>query len=168
MRQLFFDASGMGIKMEIRSIYRDEWTEAMGIAWRTFLKFEACDYSPEGVKNFYLFVTDEMLHRMFLMGAYEVYGAFDENGKMVGMLGLRNKSHISLLFVEEAYHRQGIARSLIKYVFEYLLSEVGSITTVTVNSSPYAVGFYHKMGFQDMQPEMTKDGIRYTPMSFVI
>ena len=87
---------------------------------------------------------------------------------MVGMLGLRNRNHISLLFVEEAYHRQGVARSLMKYVFEYLLSEVGGVSAVTVNSSPYAVGCYHKLGFKDLQPETTADGISYTPMAFTI
>lgn len=158
----------MGSEVEIRPIYRTEWSSAMSIAWRTFLKFEACDYTPEGVSNFYKFVTDEVLHRMFLMGEYQVFGAFEEKKHMVGMLGLRSRSHISLLFVEEAYHRQGIARSLMTYVFEYLLSEVGGVAAVTVNSSPYAVGFYHRLGFRDLQPEMEKDGIRFTPMTFTI
>ena len=29
---------------EIRCAYGDEWQDAMGLAWRTFLKFEAGDY----------------------------------------------------------------------------------------------------------------------------
>lgn len=155
-------------KINIRPIYREEWSIAMGIAWRTFLKYEADVYTPEGVRNFYKFVTDEVLHRMFLMGEYQVFGAYEGDGHMVGMLGLRNRNHISLLFVEEAYHRQGVARSLMQYVFEYLLSEVGGVSAVTVNSSPYAVGFYHKLGFKDLQPETMADGIRYTPMTFTI
>lgn len=154
--------------IEIRMIYRDEWNEAMSIAWRTFLKFEACEYSPQGVSNFYKFVTDDVLHRMFLMGEYQVFGAFEKSGRMVGMLGLRHSSHVSLLFVEEEYHRQGIASNLLKSMFEYLLSEVGGVAVVTVNSSPYAVGFYHKVGFTDLRPEISEDGIRYTPMSFTI
>ena len=38
------------------------------------------------------------------------------------------------------------------------------ITHVTVNASPYAVGFYHKIGFMDVSEEIEKDGIRFTPM----
>ena len=38
------------------------------------------------------------------------------------------------------------------------------ITHVTVNSSPYAVDFYHKIGFVDVREEIERDGIRFTPM----
>ena len=74
---------------------------------------------------------------------------------------------ISLLFVDEMYHRQGIGRGLIKYLTEYLLSEVGA-SKVTVNASPYGVEFYHKLGFTDIRSEEMKDGIIYTPMEFIL
>ena len=35
---------------------------------------------------------------------------------------------------------------------------------LTVNSSPYAVDFYHKRGFRDTGAETVADGIRFTPM----
>lgn len=37
---------------------------------------------------------------------------------------------------------------------------------VIVNSSPYAVPIYHKLGFVDTDTEQLSDGIRYTPMRF--
>ena len=45
-------------KLHIRPAYIDEWETAMALAWKTFLKFEAKDYTPEGVRNFEDFVTD--------------------------------------------------------------------------------------------------------------
>ncbi len=36
----------------------------------------------------------------------------------------------------------------------------------TVNSSPYAVPVYHKLGFIDMVSEQLADGMRFTPMKF--
>lgn len=36
----------------------------------------------------------------------------------------------------------------------------------TVNSSPYAVPVYHKLGFIDMDSEQLADGMRFTPMKF--
>ncbi|MDD3416967.1 MAG: GNAT family N-acetyltransferase [Lachnospiraceae bacterium] len=149
--------------MEIREIKKEEWNQAIGVAWRTFLKFEANEYSAEGVKNFYQFIIDDTLFKMFQMGHYQMWGAFEKN-KIVGILGVRNSNHISLLFVEEEYHKRGIASGLLKNYFQYLLTEVGMDFT-TVNSSPYAVGFYHKLGFVDTDVELTKDGIRYTPMT---
>lgn len=151
---------------QIRNAYREEWQDAMALAWKTFLRFEADVYSPEGVKNFENFITDSTLYRMFVMGAYQMFVAV-EHSRIVGMITLRDTTHISLLFVDEAYHRQGIGRGLIGYMADYLRTEVGA-ERVTVNSSPYGVGFYHKMGFRDIRPEETKDGIIYTPMEFIL
>ena len=156
----------METEYQIRSAYRDEWDDAMALAWKTFLRFEADVYSPEGVKHFEDFITDTTLHRMFIMGAYQMFVALDRN-KIVGMITLRNSTHISLLFVDEKYHRRGIGRALIEYLTNYLLTGVG-VSYVTVNASPYGVAFYHKLGFQDLRPEEEKDGIIYTPMKFVL
>ncbi len=151
---------------QIRSAYRGEWQDAMALAWKTFLRFEADVYSPQGVKNFENFITDSTLHRMFVMGVYQMFVAV-KGSEIVGMITLRELSHISLLFVDEAYHRQGIGRGLIGYLADYLRTEVG-VWRMTVNSSPYGVGFYHKMGFRDIRPEEMKDGIIYTPMEFIL
>lgn len=149
-------------KLHIRPAYIDEWDTAMALAWNTFLKFEAKDYTPEGVRNFQDFVTDQTLKRMFIIGQYRLFCAFYGN-HMVGIISVREHSHISLLFVEEKYHYHGIGRRLIGQVKEYLQNELEE-PGMTVNSSPYAVEFYHKMGFQDLRPQETRDGITYTPM----
>lgn len=149
-------------KYEIRPAYRNEWEDAMALAWKTFMRFEARDYTKEGIESFQNFISDNVLYKMFLMGSYQLFGAFDGD-KMIGMISLRNETHISLLFVDEQYHMQGIGRALITYVKDYLTNEVGR-DFMTVNGAPYALGFYHCCGFKDMGPEETNDGIRYTPM----
>lgn len=147
---------------KIRMAYAEEWEEAMALAWKTFLQFEAEDYEPDGVKHFEDFITDNTLHRMFIMGAYQMFIAHDGE-KMVGMITLRSNSHISLLFVDEAYHKRGIGRALIIRICEYLKAELG-VNKVTVNAAPFGVGFYHKLGFVDLESEQTSQGIIYTPM----
>lgn len=156
----------MQIPYQIRNAYRDEWEDAMSLAWRTFLRFEADDYTPEGVRNFENFITDSTLYRMFVVGSYQLFVALDDK-KIVGMLTLRGGTHISLLFVDEKYHRQGIGRALMQYLSNYLLTEMQT-SRVTVNASPYGVGFYHRLGFRDLRPQEKKDGIIYTPMEFVL
>lgn len=156
----------METSYEIRTAHRDEWEDAMALAWRTFLQFEANDYPPEGVENFERFVTDSTIHRMFIIGSYHLFVAY-AGTTLVGMITLRDASHISLLFVDEKYHRQGIGRALVQYVKSYLAS--GSrVSRLTVNASPYGVEFYHKLGFRDVRPQEQKDGIIYTPMEFVL
>ena len=151
------------VRIAIRPAYHDEWDDAMVLAWRTFMRFEAHDYTPEGVGSFLDFITDTVLYKMFVMGSYQLFGAYD-NGRIVGMISLRNETHISLLFVDERYHRMGIGRELIEYVSSYILNEEGH-RCITVDAAPYATGFYHRMGFVDTDVEQTKDGIRYTPMA---
>ena len=54
------------IKIRQANIY--DWDEAIALAWRTFLRFEAKDYGQEGVDSFRDFLSDSLLRRMFLMG----------------------------------------------------------------------------------------------------
>ena len=53
-----------------------------------------------------------------------------------------------------------------KQLWEYL-KENSSNGEFTVNSSPFAVPIYHKLGFVDTNTEQLTDGIRYTPMKYV-
>ena len=150
------------VRVIVRPAYRNEWDDAMALAWRVFMQFEAQDYSPEGIESFQDFITDSILYRMFLMGEYQLFAAYD-NGRMIGMISLRNETHISLLFVDAKYHRRGIGRQLIQYVSNYVLQEEGH-DFVTVNAAPYAVEFYHRVGFVDTNVRQLNDGIWYTPM----
>lgn len=145
---------------------QDQWEDAMGLAWKTFLEFEAGDYSPEGIRSFEDFITDTGLKRMFQSGAYQMMTAC-QGKKMVGMITLRNEMHISLLFVDKAYHRQGIGRSLIEHLASYVRDELGK-SRITVNASPYGVPFYHRIGFRDLGGERCQDGIIYTPMEYLL
>lgn len=146
----------------VRKAKEEDWDDAISVAWKTFMKFEADDYTKEGIRSFFDFITDSVLHRMFLNGFYPMFVA-EDNGKIIGMITLRNDTHISLLFVEEAYHRQGVGSCLMRTMWDFIQTELGK-EMVTVNSSPYGIGFYHQLGFRDLGPEVTKDGIRYTPM----
>ncbi len=146
----------------IRKAKEEDWDDAMAVAWKTFVKFEADDYTKEGVRSFFDFVTDPILQRMFLNDAYHMFVAEDE-GKIIGMITLRNDTHISLLFVDEQYHKQGVGSSLMQAMWNFVAKEKNE-DFITVNAAPYGVEFYHKLGFLDLGPEESKSGIRYTPM----
>lgn len=148
-------------KYEIREAKPEEWEEAMALAWRTFKRFEACEYTPEGVKNFLDFISDNALRKMFLIHEYRLWVALDGN-RIVGLVSLRSGKLISLLFVDEHYHRQGIGRALTEQVWNFLKEK--NIPFCTVNSSPYAVEFYHKLGFRDLAPQKLEAGMYITPM----
>ena len=150
------------VRIIIRQAYPDEWDDAMSLAWRVFKQFVAKDYTPEGVGSFLDFISDSELKHMFEKGEFHLFGAYG-NGQMIGMISLRNRTHISLLFIDAPYHKKGIGRQLIQYVERYVMSaDEGSL--ITVNSSPYAVDFYHRVGFRDTGVKQCSDGIWYVPM----
>ena len=142
--------------MEIRFLASEETAEALALAWRVFMRFEAPDYSAEGVESFRRTIGDAGF-----TARIRFYGAF-KGGTLIGMIATRSEgSHTALFFVEEAYHRQGIGRRL----FEAILPDVPG-EAVTVNASPYAVPVYRRLGFAALNEEQVTDGIRYTPMLY--
>ena len=142
--------------MEIKEIEKDQIPKATDLIWTTFLQFEAPDYSEEGVQSFKYFIEDKEM-----ISTLEFWGAYD-NRELKGVIATNeNRKHICCFFVKAQYHRQGIGRKLWEYVLVNGRSEI-----ITVNSSPYAVPIYHKLGFVDTDVEQLSDGMRYTPMKY--
>ena len=79
-----------------------------------------------------------------------------------------NKTHINLVFTKKEYHRQGVATAIFNYLLEDLLKENPNLKEITLNSSPYGLPFYLKIGFIPLSDEQETDGIRYTPMKYPI
>lgn len=150
----------------IRKAEVAEWDSVMELAFKVFLKYEAMEYGEEGIRNFAEFVSDEALKKMFLIGEYLLFVAVAD-GNIVGLISLRSGNHISLLFVDEKYHRMGIGSALVKCLQEYLLKNTRH-EKMTVFASPYGVPFYHRIGFRDTGKETKRDGIIFTPMEFYL
>lgn len=142
--------------MEIKKILQSEKASAMHFVWNVFLEFEAPDYVDEGINTFHDFINNEEA-----VNGLEIYGTYEKEN-LVGIIATRNNNnHIALFFVHGKYHRQGIGRKLFETVLKNSTSKI-----ITVNSSPYAIEIYHKLGFMDSDIEQTKEGIRFTPMKY--
>ena len=138
-------------QIEIRKILSDEIPVALDLAWRVFSEYESPDYSEEGTEEFRKCLHDEE----YLTGI-EYYGAFDAE-KLIGIIGIRpDRKHICFFFVDGKYQRQGIGTRLFKTVLQDYPEQ-----TITVNSSPYGVSFYHALGFEntDKEQTLTESGI---------
>lgn len=142
----------------------EDWEPAMDLCWKTFLRFEASVYTREGVMNFLKFISGEQLHDMFANGDYKVFVAKEED-RIVGVGSLRAGTHISLLFVDASYQMRGIGRALVRAMQQEV--PAGDGCKLTVNSSPYGEGFYHRLGFLDTDKQQKADGILYTPMTLL-
>lgn len=139
--------------MNIRRINDNEIKLALGLVWDVFLKFEAKDYTEEGVQEF-----KNSIDNKDFISKMEFFGAF-LNNKLVGVISTRDKSHISLLFVNEEFHKQGIGKSLINYILKF-----NERNFITVNSSIYGKSFYEHLGFVCLSNEQNVKGLRFYPM----
>ncbi len=153
----------------IRKITAGEVPEAMELALEIFMQFEAPDYAPSGVETFKRdIIENEEYLANARRGLCPIYAAFDGD-KMVSLMGMRSsKTHINLVFTRKEYHRRGIARAIFRYLLDDLLTENPALTELTLNSSPYGLPFYLKIGFVPLGDEREINGIRFTPMKYVI
>lgn len=152
----------------IRRLCPDELDAALELALDTFLRFEAPDYGPEGVASFRRDIIDNpSFYESCRNGTNRIWGAFDGK-KLVGIFAMRGTGHICLVFTHHAYHRRGIAAGLFQRLVEDVRQEAPELTRLTLNSSPYGLPFYHRMGFYDTDAEKTINGIRFTPMEYLL
>ena len=138
----------------IKELDKDKINEAISLVWKVFKEYEAPDYTKKGIEEFYKSINDTSYLSML-----RVFGAFEDDN-LLGVIATRNKgTHIALFFVDGRYHRQGIGKKLFKTVLKN-----NSYDKITVNSSPYAIPVYHKLGFCDTDKEQVINGLRFTPM----
>ena len=137
--------------IEVRKLEERELPGAMELVWAVFRRFEAPEYSAQGIEAFYAYIQNmEQVKTLVTYGAYR-------DGELAGVLALRG-DHISLFFVREKVQGRGIGKTL----FRYAAARAGR--PMTVHSSPYAVEIYRRLGFVPTAEEQVEDGIRYTPM----
>ena len=142
--------------MLIKKIQESDMPQALDLIWDSFLFFVAPDYTKEGVETFY-----NLLHNSQAIQEAEFWGAF-ENGRCLGVIASRKgRTHICFFFIKKDEVNKGIG----KILFSSFLN-ICPHNTITVNSSPYAVGIYKKLGFIQCGEEQTQEGIVFTPMIY--
>lgn len=141
---------------------------ALELVNRVFSEFVAVDYSERGKQTFrdYLKSKYDEVSQDLQTGHKQLW-AYYQGDMIVGVIATRDVSHIALLFVDKAYHKQGIARQL----FQFVLTEIKQhpdIRSITVNSSPYAVEAYERLGFVRAGEQQEQNGILFIPMAYAV
>ncbi|MCL2569466.1 MAG: GNAT family N-acetyltransferase [Oscillospiraceae bacterium] len=148
----------------IREVADKDVPRAIDLVNRVFTEFVAVDYSKQGRNTFETYLKTKLddVSAALKSGGKKMW-AYYQDDDILGVLAIQGPSHISLMFVEKAHHRQGIAKGL----FDVALGEMAQnrdVTQITVNSSPYAVEAYERLGFAQTAEQQEKDGILYVPM----
>lgn len=141
--------------MVIRELRKNQLHEALELVWNVFIEFEAPEYSQEGIDEFRNFIDYSSVLKKFEAENMKLWVCITDE-KITGVTALRDDTHICLLFVDKNYQKHGIGRKLINEAQRYIInhySEKDHQLKMTVNSSPYAAEFYHKLGFDDLQKQ---------------
>lgn len=144
-----------------------EENKVSNLVWSVFAEFEAPEFSKAGIDEFKKFILPEQIKTNCDAGKLFIL-CCKNNEEIVGIIAIRGYRHISLLFVKKEYHRKGIARKLLELAIEKCCQLDPNLKGITVNSSPYAVGIYEKMGFERTDVEQEIKGIRFSPMNLIL
>lgn len=87
--------------------------------------------------------------------------------EIVGVVAIRENSHLYHLFVAETHQGRGLARALWKKAMNEALCR-GNPGEFTVSSSLNAQPVYEHLGFVAQSEPITKHGVTYTPMKLNI
>ena len=95
--------------------------EAFSMIMKVFMEFDAPDYSQEGIETFRKYIIQSKeFKNCFKTGEQTMIGAFIDN-KIIGVLSISIRNHISLVFVDKKYHRNGIATALFNEILKKIV-----------------------------------------------
>jgi len=147
------------MQKKICRLGKSEITEFHELVKNVYGEFVSPDYSEEGNRTFYSYIDPLEIGKRLEAGNW--FYACKSGGKIVGALEVRNKNHISLLFVDKRHQKQGISEALLERYFDDLKKEEAGVGFIEVNSSPYAKIIYKNLGFYEASDLQEKNGIKF-------
>ena len=144
----------------IRPARPEEVRPALAFVHEMFLRFVWPDLEPPASERFRTCNESEEQIQQYEVGQWRMFLALDRD-RIVGIAAERDGSHIRKLFVDPAYHRQGIAAALMDAIIAAM-----ETPRITLNSSRHGLPFYLKYGFVPTDTEQNHKGFIYTPMEY--
>lgn len=143
--------------MEVRKIKPEDYYSVNNLIEQVSRKFIFHEFTKEGQKKYLKSVTGVGLINNLKKGIEYWVAQLDD--QVVGVIAFKNVSHLYNLFVAEAYHHKGIAKTLWNTA-----TKDHRVKVYTVFSSSYAIPVYEKLGFQKTNKPFNEEGIFCIPM----
>jgi ribosomal protein S18 acetylase RimI-like enzyme len=121
------------------------------------------DFSDAGKSRFLSDHTAEAMAARLQSSDFR-YDVAEEDGVLVGLVGVRSGTHLFSLYVAPNMQGLGLGRILWNHVKERSLTRAGNV--ITVNSSRNAVSIYERFGFVPTGATVDTNGVLYVPMRF--
>jgi predicted GNAT family N-acyltransferase len=151
------------MKYEIRSLTSAHAAEASAVVEESFLALAADDWRPDARIVFLAATAPAPLQNKVSTMTFAA-GAFSDDG-LVGVILMPSPNLLGLLFVRPCWLRMGIGQALWESARAHIETKFPEVSTVELNSTPYAVGFYKSVGFVPISSEFERDGRRAVRMA---
>nr|WP_256489239.1 GNAT family N-acetyltransferase [Pleionea sp. CnH1-48] len=132
---------------------------------KVFRAVQGKTFSSEGQNHFDNLFTLERNQQRWEQGQ-KFWIAKNAQRQVIGVIALREASHIFALYVDRDYQRQGIANALWQTCLNFVMNESIPAEKVTVYASEYALEVYEKWGFVRMGELQVSDGLEFIPMAY--
>ena len=120
-------------------------------------------YTAQGKSEFRKYTAPEAFSERIDQGHFVIIAV--RGDVLIGMIEMRENNHVSLLFVEEDFQRQGVSRVLLEEATMHARRLGAELERITVNSSRYGVPVYEALGVRQTGPERTVNGIAFIPLA---
>ena len=119
----------------------------------------------EGAEPFLTAINEASVRSYILAGNFSYFVA-EAEGQLIGVVAMRDNSHLYHLFIEQSFQGKGVARELWHFIKAKAI-QAGNPGKFTVNSSLNAVLVYERFGFKVSGPKVEMHGIAFQPMQLV-
>jgi len=153
-------------KVKIEFYQKGQETAIHQLIKTVYDEFVSGDYSEEGNQFFY-----DWIHPLRIAERQQTSESLlvaKVGSKLAGMIEIRDNHTISLLFVDKAYQRQGIARKLLREALKKCIRRNVMPDRIYVHASPFSMPVYKKLGFVETDAMQEENGIKYVPMEMRI
>jgi predicted N-acetyltransferase YhbS len=142
-------------------VFADADAEAVSkLVLEVFDQHVAPSFGAEGIDEMHEFVSAQAItERAKEQSTYVAW----RSGSIIAMVQMRTVDHVALLFVDNAYMGQGIAKALMAQVEKDC--ESAGCSEITVNSSLNAQTFYERVGFKATSEPQKSRGFAFVPMA---
>ncbi|MEO3691203.1 GNAT family N-acetyltransferase [Roseateles paludis] len=149
--------------LDFRPLLPTDAAASADLTRAAFLCHIAQDWQPEAQERFLSEMSTATL-QADIEGACFTAGAF-EGLQLIGFILLPRPNFVRLLFVDSDHMGRGLGRQLWEAARTHLEAHHPTTGTVELNASPFALGFYRRLGFAPLSAEYTLKGSRVTRMA---
>jgi GNAT superfamily N-acetyltransferase len=146
--------------VDCRVMTGDEAGLVLALVLSVFDPYVRPDLTAEGIATVRRSARSSVLERQ---AGHETTVA-EEDGIVVGMIDVKECSHIALFLVDAGRSRLGIGRGLLEDAIVRFRRRRPDLEAISVNSSLWAVPVYGRLGLVSADSQREIDGVRLTPM----